>query len=134
MPRLFDANQAPGDDVEPRRQEPVFAPAAVVDIDLPARKSPQREFEPSDQRVVEPAVKQKGFRGDAPQVPVSNTILDLPMNGATARREPKITIGQIDVQVINTPAPAPVASSPSSAADSKGYMSAELDRFRWRLR
>jgi hypothetical protein len=134
MPRLFDANQAPGDDVEPRRQEPVFAPAAVVDNDRPAQKGPQREFEPSDQRVVEPAVKQKGFRGDAPQVPVSNTILDLPMNGATARREPKITIGQIDVQVINTPAPAPVASSPSSAADSKGFMSAELDRFRWRLR
>jgi hypothetical protein len=134
MPRFFDSAQSPGKDREPQRQEPVFAPASSVDIELPVQTSPRQGFEPAWQQIVDPATESMGARPDAPQVPAASAMVDLPINGATARREPKITIGQIDVQVINTPAPAQVPAAPSAVADSKGFMSAELDRFRWRLR
>jgi len=133
-PRFFDSAPASGKENEPRRQEPDFAPASSADIDVPVQKSAQRALEPSRQQIAQPAANSTGIRQDPPQVPASNAIIDLPPNGAMARREPKITIGQIDVQVINTPPPAQVPAAPTNAADSKGFMSAELDRFRWRLR
>jgi hypothetical protein len=119
---------------EPQRQESDFAPASSADIDVPVQTSAQRALEPTQQQIAQPAAKSTGIRQDPPQVPASNAIVDLPPNGAMARREPKITIGQIDVQVINTPPPAQAPAAPANAADSTGYMSAELDRFRWRLR
>ena len=134
IPRFFDSAQMSGSENDPQRQESVFAPASSADIDVPVQKSAQRALEPTQQQIVQPAAKSTGIRQDPPQVPASNAIVDLPPNGAVVRRDPKITIGQIDVQVINTPAPVEVPAASTNSADSTGYMSAELDRFRWRLR
>lgn len=134
MPRFFDSAQASGKEADPQSQEPVFAPGSTVDINVPVQKRAQRALEPTQQQIAQPAAKSTGIRQDPPQVPASNAIVDLPPNGAVVRRDPKITIGQIDVQVINTPAPVEVPAASTNAADSSGYMSAELDRFRWRLR
>jgi len=123
---MFTSAQASGDGIESRLLAPEIAPASSVDIDMPLQASAQR--------ALEPAATPMGMRPDAPQVSAANAIVDLPPNGGLARREPKITIGQIDVQVINTPAPVQVPAVPANAGESKGFMSAELDRFRWRLR
>ncbi len=133
-PRRFSSGQVPGEAVGVQRPEPVVTPATAIDIDLPTQKTAQRDPQPIEQRLVEPVSRRSGERFETPQIPVSNAAFDLPTSGAAARREPKITIGQIDVQVINTPAPIQAPAVAASAAESRGFVSAELDRFRWRLR
>jgi len=133
LPRLFDSVQAIEGGVGAQRPGPIVTPASEIGVQVLSQKRAQRELEPSAQHLVEPAAKRVSEQLEVPQVPVSNAVFELPTSGATARREPKITIGQIDVQVINTPAPVQAPATSANAADSKGFMSAELDRFRWRL-
>ena len=134
MPRLFDSTRSIGKEEAPQHPGPIVTPASDPGVQMPSRQDSQRVLQPLAHRLVEPAPRPLGDRMETPQVPVSHAVFDLPTTGVTARREPKVTIGQIEVQVINTPAPVQVSAAPTGAADSKGFMSAELDRFRWRLR
>ena len=65
----------------------------------------------------------------APQVGAGNNVVELPAAGGP-RREPKITIGQIDVQVINTPTVTP--QQPAASPSTSNVTNVELERVRWR--
>lgn len=99
--------------------EPVMPAQAAATARPIERSAPQAARDmPAERRIVA-----------VPQIGSGTTVVEMPVAGS-ARREPKITIGQIDVQVINTPAAAPPQAAPAPAISS--VPSVELERVRWR--
>jgi hypothetical protein len=67
-----------------------------------------------------------------PSVPLSPP--QMPVGGNQSRREPRVSIGQVDVQVINQPPSIPSAPRVAVApAESISFFNGEIERFRCRL-
>ena len=112
--------------IEPARAQAIVTPAATPEPVMPVQATAATRQPAPDRGQVSP-VERRII--SMPQVRTGNVIVEMP-NAGPARREPKITIGQIDVQVINTPAAAP--QQPVSSPSTSNVTNVELERVRWR--
>ena len=99
----------------------------------PLPRAPKQPAPANSRDVMPSTSRSQNAQGEVrPSVPLAP--LQLPVSGNQLHREPRVTIGQVDVQVINQPPPVPTTPAASIApTESTSFFNNEIERFRYRL-
>jgi hypothetical protein len=142
--------RAPRSTLRPPKVEGLDIPLPRLEFSVPAQPDPpmpglaqpgspagqmvQPPTPPAQVAIPAPARTRTAEDEVRPTAPISAFQMPPPAGQPKREPEPKVSIGQIDVQVINQPpAPASAPAVAQSSGDSSSFASSDIERFRYRL-